>query len=103
MKLDTFRTVETLKSFAYQQLIESPRLKLVQKRGKEIIAKLFDSFVNDGDLLPDDWKSIYAARDDNQWRRRTVCDYIAGMTDRYCVEMYARLTGQDPMTFWKPH
>jgi dGTP triphosphohydrolase len=24
---------------------------------------------------------------------RTVCDYVAGMTDRYLMEEYARITG----------
>jgi dGTPase len=100
---ETFRIVETLKSYAFQQLIESPMLKLTERRGKEIIDKIFNTLMDEGDLLPDDWKEVYYSLDDSSWRKRVICDYIAGMTDHYCVEIYSRITGHDPVTFWKPH
>lgn len=103
LDIDTFRMVETLKTYSFEQLIESPMLKLAERRGKEIIEKIFQSLVDDGDLLPDDWKAVYKSIDDTAWQRRVICDYISGMTDRYCVELYARITGYNPMTIWKPH
>jgi dGTPase len=37
-----------------------------------------------------------AKRIESEGLRRTVCDYIAGMTDRYLMEEHARLVGSQP-------
>ncbi|MGI9364188.1 MAG: deoxyguanosinetriphosphate triphosphohydrolase family protein [Rhizobiaceae bacterium] len=103
LKIETFKRVESLKRFAFNLLIKSPRLKIAERRGEEILRKIFDSLLEDSALLPDDWNELYNAIDASSWQRRVVCDYIAGMTDRYCVEIYSRLTGENPMTIWKPH
>lgn len=104
LKLSTFKIVETLKHYSYQMLIESPRLKLAERRGKEVIIKIFEELMNDSSILPDDWRNLISAiDDDDDWKKRCICDYIAGMTDRYCVEFYSRLTGSSPISFWKPH
>lgn len=95
-KLDTFKTVETLKKFSYKSLITSPMLKMTENRSEEIITTIFNTLVekdNGRRLLPEDWQKVYFGRDDQGWRKRTVCDFIACMTDRYCVEFYSRLTG----------
>jgi dGTPase len=103
LDVDTFKRVETLKHFAFELLIISPMLKIAEKRGDQIIRTLFDCFVTDRSLLPADWRELYEAIDNEAWQARIVCDYIAGMTDRYCVEMYARITSENPITIWKPH
>ena len=103
LKLETFKIVETLKHFSFELLIQSPMLKLSEKRGSEIIQKLFITFIDDSSLMPEDWRNIFNAIDNPKWRSRVVADYIAGMTDRYCVEMYARLTSENPTSIWKPH
>jgi dGTPase len=36
-------------------------------------------------------------------KKRVVCDYVAGMTDRYAVEFYARLTSETFYSMFKPH
>jgi len=103
LNLDTFKRVETLKHFAFELLISSPMLKIAEKRGDEIIRKLFDCFNDDPTLMPVDWRDLYKAIDNESWQSRVVCDYIAGMSDRYCVEVYGRLTSETPITIWKPH
>ena len=103
LKIETFKVVETLKRFSHLHLIDSPRLKLAERRGKDIISYLFRTLAETGELLPQDWRDLYEGIDEPSWRSRVVCDYIAGMTDRYCVEVYSRLTGANPMTIWKPH
>jgi dGTPase len=101
--IETFKIVETIKAFAYLQLIESPRFQIVKWWGKNIIKDMFARFLGNRDLLPEDWRFLYDGVDDTTWRKRVICDYISGMTDRYCLEVYSRLTGQNPMTIWKPH
>ncbi|HEY6519722.1 MAG TPA: hypothetical protein VIZ19_10135 [Roseiarcus sp.] len=53
-------------------------------------------------LLPEDFRAICDGTEDEHIRTRTVCDFIAGMTDRYAFEFYGRLFGTDPLTVHKP-
>ena len=104
--IPTFKMVEILKKYAYRSLIMSPRLKIAESRGHDIIKTIFQALLETEDgrrLLPDDWRKIYYGRSDDAWRRRTVCDFIASMTDRYCVEFYSRLVGIDAPSIHKPY
>ena len=75
-------------------------------RGIKIVQEIFDVLVNhDGGgyrLLPDDVQAIYQEISSDQ-KARVVCDFIAGMTDRYAIEFYGRLKSEDPETIFKPH
>ena len=42
-------------------------------------------------VLPDEWRASRAG-EPSAGRARVVCDYIAGMTDRYAIEEHRRLT-----------
>ncbi|MBV1889151.1 MAG: dNTP triphosphohydrolase [Proteobacteria bacterium] len=100
-----FKLIETLKKLSYKSLIMSPMLKLTEYRGKKIVSKLFDALTKDKGylLLPDDYRHMYDAFDGNDTeRKRVVCDFIAGMTDRYALEFYNRLFGANPETIHKP-
>jgi dGTPase len=102
----TFKMVEISKKYAFRSLIMSPRLKIAESRGRDIIKSIFKALMDTEDgrrLLPDDWRIIYFGRDGTPWRRRTVCDFIASMTDRYCVEFYSRLVGIDAPSIHKPY
>ncbi|WP_421579174.1 hypothetical protein [Shinella sp. M31] len=46
-------------------------------------------------------RELYAFGD-TLHKKRTICDFIAGMTDRYAVEFYSRLFGANGMTMHKP-
>jgi dGTPase len=46
--------------------------------------------MNDPGALPDDWRAS-AEGADEQKRARTVCDFIAGMTDRFAQLEHDRL------------
>jgi len=43
-------------------------------------------------LLPDDWRGRAGDVPGNQRVASTVCDYIAGMTDRFALDEHLRLT-----------
>ncbi|RLW68611.1 MAG: hypothetical protein B6D68_03295, partial [spirochete symbiont of Stewartia floridana] len=98
--------VEILKHFVYESQILSPKIQIIAYRSKEIIKKLFDTISNRQEngfqLLPKNFRQIYdSCQNTNGWHR-TVCDFIAGMTDRYAIEFYARLTSEKPETIFKP-
>lgn len=99
----TFVTVEVLKNITYEAVIGSPALQVVEYRGKDIVKKIFSAISEKhGErLMPPDFREIYNKGDELN-RRRTICDFIAGMTDRYAAEFYSRLFGANGMTMHKP-
>ncbi|MBR0875507.1 dNTP triphosphohydrolase [Bradyrhizobium tropiciagri] len=105
LNLGTFQTIEVLKRFAYEALVMSNRFKMADRRGREIIEHIFKALTQKGGekLLPHDVRATYEASNSRQWRLRTVCDFIASMTDRYCVEFYSRLIGINAPSIYKPY
>ena len=103
-RAETAFQVNVLKQFSYVKLINSPLLKIVERRGKEIVTKMFKAlFKNKGYfLLPDDVRIEFNLLKDDAWRARVVCDFIAGMTDRYALEFYCRIFSENPQTIFKP-
>ncbi len=102
----TQKQVEVLKIYTYETVINSPRLKVVESRGFDIVKDIFEALNNDRragyNLLPQDFRSLYEGFKAAPLKKRVVCDFIAGMTDRYAVEFHSRLTSENPMTIFKP-
>jgi dGTPase len=81
--------IEALKCFIYVSQVNSPEVKMSRFRGMEIISQLFDKLSRDkADLLPVDVKVIFDHSRNEMARKRTVCDYIARMTDSQAAELY---------------
>jgi dGTPase len=102
---DTRLKVEVLKRYTYHAITMSPRLRLVEYRGYEIVDTIFNALAKDKGhhLLPQDAQERFRELADDQARSRLICDYVAGMTDRYAVEFYARIESVNPQTIFKPH
>lgn len=101
---ETLLRVNILKHFSYVALINSPRLKVAESRGGEIITRMFEKLTENGGqvLLPEDTKEMFYWQDTEIWRKRVICDFIAGMTDRYATEFYERLFSENAQTIFKP-
>jgi dGTPase len=95
--------VETLKHLNYEITIMSPRLKLVEYRGYEIVTEIFKALAgNEGYLLlPNDLRACYMklGSGNRAARMRLICDFVAGMTDRYAIEFFGRLKHGDQSIF----
>lgn len=100
------KEVEVRKRYTYCAVIESSRLKVTEFRGYDIIREVFEALVDKRrtgySLLPDDYRQMYEGFQEEGLKKRVVCDFIAGMTDRYAVEFYARLKSENPQTIFKP-
>jgi dGTPase len=105
LDVGAFQAIEVLKRFAYEALIMSHRFKMADRRGREIIDRIFKALLEKGGerLLPEDVREVYLSKADKGWRRRTICDFIASMTDRYCLEFYSRLIGINVPSIYKPY
>ncbi|NTG76138.1 dNTP triphosphohydrolase [Agrobacterium rhizogenes] len=103
---DTHRKVEVLKRYTYNAIISSPRVKLGEYRGTQLVSDIFDALWDkERDshmLMPDDVRYRYLEYKGNESKQaRTVCDFIAGMTDRYAVEFWARMNSDAAESMFK--
>jgi dGTPase len=100
----TKKRVNIFKHFSYVYLINSPRLKVVEDRGEEIVRKLFSKLTEENgyNFLPNDFQELYFSMEKDIDKKRVICDFIAGMTDRYALEFYGRLFSENPQTIFKP-
>jgi dGTPase len=106
LELETFKKVELLKTIAFESIIASPRLQMAERRGGAIIKRIFRTLADEKEgrrLLPSDWAEVYFGFTSDELRKRTICDFIANMTDRYCVEFYSRIVGLNPPSIHKPY
>ena len=103
LKLDVFKKVEVLKNMTYEAVIMAPKVQVVEYRGKDIVKEIFNAIDSEkGDrLLPDDFRALFEAFA-GPAKKRVICDFIAGMTDRYAIEFYSRLYGAAGPTIYKP-
>ena len=76
-----------LRRFLYDNVYYHPRVAEVNRRACEMLRAVFVAFVREPERLGD----AAARRIESEGLHRTVCDYIAGMTDRYLLEEHARL------------
>ena len=95
--------IESLKHLNYLLTIMSPRLKVVEYRGYEVVRTIFETLNSDEGhlLLPDDVQVLYERLNNTDAKKRLICDFVAGMTDRYAVEFYSRLR-ESGATIFKP-
>jgi dGTPase len=80
-----------LKDFLFANLYQHWRVMRMHLKAERFIGQLFETYVNTPDILP---KNIQILAKNNDLQR-TVCDYIAGMTDRFALKEYSKLF--DPM------
>jgi dGTPase len=76
-----------LKDFLYSKLYRHYRVVRMAVKAERIISELFDAYRTEPATLPDHVQRNIELRG----LERTICDHIAGMTDRYAVEEHKRL------------
>lgn len=76
-----------LHSYMYDYLYLNSKAKTEESKVAGMLSALFEYYVQNPDKLPDE----YALMRERDGTRRAVCDYIAGMTDNFALEMYHEL------------
>lgn len=77
-----------LKDFLMENLYHNYRVVRMANKAKRFIAELFAVYVKNPEQLPRETNARIKKGEDT---RRVVCDYIAGMTDRYALDEYKKL------------
>jgi dGTPase len=81
-----------LRAFLEEHFYLHPHLLELSARATEVLEQLFGALIQTPGEMPP-WYRHWVER---VGRQRAVCDYIAGMTDRFAEQEYGRLTGRAP-------
>jgi dGTPase len=80
-----------LKRFLFQRMYRHPRVNAMTDHARQVVADLFAWHIGDPARLPADWRTDADGPGGRQ-TARLVADYIAGMTDKFALEIHARMT-----------
>ncbi len=85
----TARALQNLREMLEKSIYYHPDVVMMTEKGKNIVRKLFSAFLNNPRLLPHQFQEKLSENKQN--KARVVCDYIAGMTDRFAMDTYEML------------
>jgi dGTPase len=91
---DMLEDLGQLRLFLKERMYKHYRVNRSRSAAKRKLVHMFDLFMENPDVLPPDW-GVPAAAVQDKARARLVCDYIAGMTDRFAIEEHRRLFDGD--------
>ena len=75
-----------LRSFLYENVYETNRVHDDFIKAKKVLRELYEYFIN----KDDHWERVIDY-DERTPREQMVCDFIAGMTDRYALDLYTNI------------
>lgn len=84
---DMIRRNRQMKDFLYANLYRHHRVVRMAVKAEQIVSNLFQAYMAEPEMLPQHVQNLLGERS----QERIICDYIAGMTDRYAVEEYQKL------------
>ena len=76
-----------LREFMFEAVYRNPVAKGEEGKAEDMLKRMFEYYKKEPDGLPPEFQDIRA----REGVERAVCDYIAGMTDKFAVETYAKL------------
>ena len=83
-----------LKRFLNKYLYKHPKVEKMSQEAKQVIRYLFDGFMSEASLLPEEVQKnigMHEAEQGKQGKARVIADYIAGMTDRFAFAESERI------------
>jgi len=85
--------LKVIRAFLFARMYRAPSVVRMREVTAAVVTELFVRLMENPALMPSDWE--HATRGDTLHRARVVGDYIAGMTDRYALNVHRDLTGRD--------
>lgn len=81
------QALKDLRSFMFERVYRNPVAKGEESKAKMMLKRLFEYYIAHPEALPEDFQPQLSF----DGMERTVCDYIAGMTDNYAVDKYTQI------------
>ena len=81
------KLIDELRDLLAEDFYRHHRLIRMDAKAQRFVKEVFRAYAEHPQMLP----PRFAARIDEQGTHRVICDYVAGMTDRFCQDEYKRL------------
>jgi len=99
------KKLDQLKKYLEKNFYQNFKILQMTKKGKDIIASLFETYNKNPEILPGGIQieikkrgqmkrkkeEKVSRREETKIRNIVIADYIAGMTDRYAIEQYQKI------------
>jgi dGTPase len=79
-----------MKHYLFQNMYRHPKVTRMEGKAGKVLKELFRIYEESPDILPGNTRE--KIRLGQEPLRRIICDYIAGMTDRFAIEEFEKLT-----------
>lgn len=81
------KALADLRAFMFERVYYNPVAKGEESKAKKMLSQLYEYYTAHPEALPEDFQPQLSF----DGMERTVCDYIAGMTDKYAVDKYSEI------------
>ena len=81
------KALADLRGFMFERVYRNPVAKGEESKARDMLKRLYEYYYNHPEAIPEDFQPQMSF----EGMERTVCDYIAGMTDNYAVDKYTEL------------
>ena len=81
------KALKDLRSFMFERVYRNPVAKGEETKARAMLQRLYEYYIAHPEALPEDFHPQLSF----DGLGRTVCDYIAGMTDNYAVDKYTEI------------
>ena len=88
------RNLDVIRSFLFERMYRAPSVIKMRENVTIIVKELFAAYTNDPKLMPKKWQEDLASVSSESSIVSLVCDYVAGMTDRFAISQYEKLFGK---------
>ena len=86
---DALKEKIALKKVIFDNLYKNSELLITSFKMQNVIKDIFEFYLFNENCLPEDWRGKIEKLDDKKYL--VICDFIAGMTDRYALHLYERI------------
>ena len=81
------QALAALRAFMFERVYYNPVAKGEESKAKDMLTRLYEYYITHPQALPEDFQPQLSF----DGMERTVCDYIAGMTDKYAVDKFTQI------------
>ena len=93
---DMAEDLSALRAFLMERMYRHWKVNRTRSQARRMLGEMFQLFLGEPDVLPAEWYARTQGRSE-AGKARVVCDYIAGMTDRYAIQEHRNLFHLDSL------
>ncbi len=86
------KDLKLIREFLFTKMYRHVDVLRMRRKTAVVVKELFAIFIEDPQLLPNEWRDDAIHSRSSEIRARVVADYIAGMTDRFALMEHQKLT-----------